>query len=112
MKLVKNYKDNLYGLNCDCYDILIDHNKIGIVGLYFNDGKAFSDIFIITEHRRKGYALQAKKLLFKQCGLTEIYSWVDKKNLASINLQYKMGYVLVEETDDKFLFIWRKSESN
>jgi len=108
MKLVKNYKDNIYGLNCDCYDIFVDENKVGIIGLFFNDGKAFFDIFISPEYRRKGYAFESKKLLIKHSGLTDIYSWVDKKNLASINLQYKMGCVLLEETDDKLLFVWRK----
>lgn len=112
MYLIKNYIDNLYGFNCDCYDIFIEDNKIGTIGLYFNDGKAFCDTFIIEKHRRKGYALLAKKLLFEQSGLEKVYSWVNKTNIKSINLQYKMGCTLIEETDDKLLFMWKNIKGN
>lgn len=107
MILKKNYKENLYGYNCDSYDIVVDGETVGSVGLFFNEGKAFSDIHINESHRRKGYALKAKQELFNKSGLKEIYSWVNKDNVASCKLQDKMGCKLLSSTDDKYLFVWR-----
>jgi RimJ/RimL family protein N-acetyltransferase len=110
MKLVKNRKRKLYGYKCDCYDILINQNKIGTVGLFFIQNKACFDTYILPKYRRKGYALQAKKSLIKHSDLQKIYSYVDKNNIASINLQFKMGSKIIEKIGDKFLFVWEKKD--
>jgi RimJ/RimL family protein N-acetyltransferase len=107
MILAQNNISVLYGNHCISYNILVEDNVVGTVALFFTDAKPFSDIFIKEEHRRKGYALQAKKKLIEKYKIEEVYSWVDKKNLASINLQYKMGCTVIEETDDKLLFVWK-----
>ena len=70
------------------------------------NNKTFCDIFVNVEYRKLGYAFAAKNMLYNSTHETQIYSWVDKNNIASIKLQNKMGCSIVKEQDEKYLFKW------
>jgi len=110
MITISTQKDQLiFGYKGKAHNILLDEMVIGSIGIFWINGKPFSNIFIKSEFRRKGYALEAKKILFANSGLKEIFSYVNKDNKASIKLQYSMNCRLVKEVCDKLLFVWEQN---
>ena len=90
----QNYKGILVG-------IFLKNNKenIGTIGLSsFNKKYSSCNIGILTHvrYQRKGYSLEAMRKIIRYCHsklkVSEIYLWVQIKNLKAIKLYKKLGF--------------------
>ena len=71
---------------------------IGDIGVLLNDDKAEIGFTIAPDFQRKGFALESVtcllSYLFQITGINMIFAYSDPKNMASINLLQKIGFIL------------------
>ena len=91
-KIIEGWKEKL------CFCILYENKKVGIMSLGEKDeGKLVWGVMIKEEYRNKGIAQNAFFLIkekAKEKGYSTIISSCSKKNIASIRLHEKVGFVL------------------
>lgn len=109
MKLGPPEEQTLYGYDGFIQQIYLDDmTRVGHIGLFYQDDKAFSDILIFYEHRKKGYATQAYKLLLDANKTIDIWAYVNYGNEASTKLHQSLGFELISEDDEKTLYLIKR----
>ena len=75
-----------------------NQEMIGDVGVLLNDDKAEIGFTIAPDFQRKGFAFESVacllSYLFKKTSIKMIIAYSDPKNMASINLLKKIGFIL------------------
>ena len=100
-----------------CIEITENGRKIPVGVIYYSyneEGCLTYNIFIDENYRGKGYAVQATKLAeekLKEKGIKIVKSSSFHKNIASINLHKKVGFVLIKQEINpagNLMYRWEK----
>lgn len=113
MKLGPSEEQMLYGYDGFIQQIYLDDmTRVGHIGLFYQNDKAFTDILIFYEFRNKGYATQAYKLLLDARKDIDIYACVNIDNYDSNHLHRKLGFELISTDGGKNIYKKIKENKN
>ena len=83
------------------YFIEIEGNKVGYYGIHEEEENLFlSKLYIMKDHRKKGYASLAFEFLRNMCkenGLKSIYLTVNKYNTDTIQVYEAKGFKIIKD---------------
>lgn len=92
----------------DYQNIIIDGNIVGSILIIDDEGKiSIDELFIEEKHRNKGIGRTVVKDIINN--YDEVYIWVYKKNLNAIDLYEKIGFIKIDETENRVHMKWTKS---
>lgn len=92
----------------DYQNIIIDGNIVGSILIIDDEGKiSIDELFIEEKYRNKGIGRTVVKDIINN--YDEVYIWVYKKNLNAIDLYEKIGFIKIDETENRVHMKWTKS---
>lgn len=93
--------DQIQNQGYEYYFIEVDDNKVGYIGIRKEEEALFlSKLYILKEHRKKGYSSMALEFLVNLCkdsGLKSIYLTVNKYNYDTIQVYKAKGFQIFKE---------------
>ncbi len=98
-KNLDEHEEILFVKNGVYYTILVNNEKVGIVGYVpaYTPDSGFLQIVISRNHRGKGIAGYAINMLIKKHYLKTSYAVIKSDNLSSINAFRKIGFKLKDD---------------
>jgi len=79
-------------------------NHLGVVGLFYHEGKPFVDVAIDPTQRGKGLLPRFYQLLAKKHGLKKMWAYVNNNNPASIKSHEKIGFIKIGDEYGKSVY--------
>ena len=92
------------------YNIVIDHKIVGCLLLTdYEDGKLLDELYLEEEYRNKGIGSNIIKTILKEN--TIVYLWVYKLNKKAISLYERLGFILKDETENRYYMKYIEKEA-
>ncbi len=84
--------------------IRVDNKIVGTIGVIdYEDGKMIDEIFIEENYRNKGIGTNLIKDVLNR--YKKVYLWVYKDNVKAVNLYRRLGFIVKEDTESRYLMI-------
>ena len=92
------------------YNIVIDNKIVGCLLLTdYEDGKLLDELYLEEEYRNKGIGSNIIKTILKEN--TIVYLWVYKLNKKAISLYERLGFILKDETENRYYMKYIEKEA-
>lgn len=106
MEKIVNYSEEEIRANLSEYKLVSEDETI--VATYavveYNDGKLIDTIYVKPYYRNKGIGTKILNRIIKE-NYQPIYLWVYRSNKKAIDLYEKLGFIIQDETENKFFMI-------
>ena len=105
---INNYVKNNVPKILDNYsNIVVDNKVVGcLLVMNKDDGILLDEIYIEEEYRNKGIGKDIIRNVLKESDI--VYLWVYKENERAISLYKDLGFIIIDETEERFYMKYSK----